>query len=153
MEAHYGHMVRILHWCTDQVMTRALEEMELTAAQGHLLGYLASRQENPPCPRDIEEAFHLSHPTVSGLLARLEQKGFLETRMDSGDRRRKRIYLLKRGQQCDERIHQVIRENEERMIRGFTQAQREDFTAYLERAIENMGACTCHHPNKEESKK
>lgn len=153
MEAHYGHMVRILHWCTDQVMTRALEEMELTAAQGHLLGYLASRQENPPCPRDIEEAFHLSHPTVSGLLARLEQKGFLETRLDSGDRRRKRIFLLKRGQQCHERIHQVIRENEERMIRGFSQTQREDFAAYLERAIENMGACTCHHPNKEESTK
>lgn len=150
---HYGHMVRVLHWCTDQVMTRALEEMELTAAQGHLLGYLASRQEHPPCPRDIEQAFRLSHPTVSGLLARLEQKGFLETRLDSADRRCKRIYLLPRGQQCHERIHQVIRENEERFIRDFTQAEREAFASYLERAIENMGASACHHPNKEESKK
>ena len=25
----YGHLVRILHWCSDQAMTRALEEMEL----------------------------------------------------------------------------------------------------------------------------
>ena len=52
---HYGHMLRILHWCTDQSMTSALETMDLTAAQGHIMAYLAHR-ETPPCPRDIDIA-------------------------------------------------------------------------------------------------
>ena len=69
-------MLRILHWCADQAMTNALATMDLTAAQGHIMAYL-DHQKAPPCPKDIEEAFHLSHPTVSGLLARMEKKGFI----------------------------------------------------------------------------
>ena len=30
MRLHFGHQTRILHWCTDQSITRALEEMDLT---------------------------------------------------------------------------------------------------------------------------
>ena len=74
---HYGHLVRILHCCTSQAMTEALSSMDLTSAQGHLMGFLA-HSGKALCARDIEEAFHLSHPTVSGLLARLEKKEFLE---------------------------------------------------------------------------
>jgi hypothetical protein len=72
LRLHFGHQTRILHWCTDQSITRALEEMDLTSSQGHIMGFLA-HQKTAPCPKDVEEAFHLSHPTVSGLLARLEK--------------------------------------------------------------------------------
>ena len=53
MHPLYGHLIRILHWCTDQTMTAALEDQELTSAQGHIMGYL-SRRETPPCPRDLQ---------------------------------------------------------------------------------------------------
>ena len=108
---HYGHKLRVLHWCTDQAMTGALARMDLTAAQGHIMGYLA-HSPNPPCSRDIEEAFQLSHPTVSGLLSRLEKKGFIEFRPDEKDRRCKRIHMLPKGQACIELMHRTIRENE-----------------------------------------
>ena len=55
---HYGHMVRVLHCAVSQAMTEALGEMELTSAQGRVMGYLARRKE-PPCARDIEEEFNL----------------------------------------------------------------------------------------------
>ena len=80
-QTRYGHYARILHWCTDQAITSALAQMDLTASQGHIMGYLAHRDQ-PPCSRDIEEAFRMSHPTVSGLLSRLEKKGFIEFRSD-----------------------------------------------------------------------
>lgn len=145
MHPHYGHLVRILHWCTDQIMTSALEQQELTASQGHIMGYL-SRQAAPPCPRDIEAAFHLSHPTVSGILSRLEQKGFIQQRPDPDDRRCKRIYLLAKGSRCHDTMHRIIRENEERMVQDFTLEEKELFAAFLQRAIANMGGspCQCH---------
>ena len=115
MAVHYGHLIRILHWCTDQSMTNALETMELTAAQGHIMGFLAHRKE-PPCPRDIEEEFQLSHPTVSGLLTRLEKKDFIEILPDARDRRCKRIYLRPKGKECMETMHGVIRSNETRLV-------------------------------------
>lgn len=149
LSIHYGHRIRILHWCTDQVMSAALEEMELTAAQGHIMGYI-SNQAEPPCPRDLEEAFHLSHPTVSGLLSRLEQKGFIEQRTDPEDRRRKRIYILPKGRECHETMHQTIQSIESRMVQGFSDAEKQLFSDFLQRAISNMGARPCHSHSKEE---
>lgn len=151
MQKHYGHLLRILHWCTDQTMTNALCEMDLTAAQGHIMGFLAHRKQQP-CSRDIEEAFHLSHPTVSGLLARLEKKGFIEIRPDEQDRRCKRIYVLPKGQECNEMMHNTIRSNEKRIVQGFTEAEQELFAAFLERAIDNMGGSPCRKPKHEEER-
>ena len=150
MKKHFGHRIRVLHWCTDQAMTTALARMELTAAQGHIMGYLAHR-DAPPCSRDIEEAFHLSHPTVSGLLSRMEKKGFIRFRPDETDRRCKRIYILPKGQQCTETMHKTVQHIESRLVQGFTKEERTQFTALLDRAIANMGADLCCRKIEEES--
>lgn len=149
MHNHYGRLARTLHWCTDQAMTAELEKMDLTAAQGHIMGYLAHHRE-APCPRDIETEFHLSHPTVSGLLSRLEQKSFIELRTDPNDRRCKRIYILPKGKECHDRMHQVITENEARMVQGFTEEEKTQFINLLTRAIKNMGGNPCQRKHKEE---
>ena len=149
MSVHYGHLLRVLHWCTDQAMTNALEKMELTAAQGHILGFLAHRSE-PPCPRDIEEAFQLSHPTVSGLLSRLEKKEFIQLLPDEKDRRCKRIHVLPRGRACMETMHRIIQENEARLVADFTAEEQAQFAGFLERAITTMGACPHRKPNPKE---
>ena len=115
-----------------------MDSMELTAVQGHIMAYLA-HAEQPPCPRDLEAEFHLTHPTVSGILSRLEQKGFLELRTDPEDRRCKRIYVLEKGWQCHEVMHRTIQENERRMTEGFTPEEQELFAGLLRRAIRNMG--------------
>ena len=96
MKKHFGSRIRILHHCMDQTMTNALADMDLTAAQGQIMAYIA-HCPTPPCARDIEEEFHLSHPTVSGILSRLEKKDFLVFRPDEKDHRCKRIYLLPKG--------------------------------------------------------
>ena len=130
-------------------MTTALESMELTASQGHIMAFLA-HQAQPPCPRDIEAEFQLSHPTVSGLLSRMEQKGFIELRTDPDDRRCKRIYVLPKGWECHELMHQTIQANERRIVDGFSPEEQEQFSALLQRAITNMGGNSCRRRHKEE---
>lgn len=134
---HFGHLIRILHCRTSSAVTRALSSMDLTASQGQLMGYLAHCQ-TPPCPKDIEQVFRLSHPTVSGLLSRLEKKGFLALRPDEDDRRCRRVYLLPKGKECIALMDRTIQENEERIIQGFLPEEQAAFSAYLHRAIENM---------------
>ena len=124
--------------------------MELTAAQGQIMGYLATHPQ-PPCPRDLEEAFHLSHPTVSGLLSRLEQKGFVELRRDSDDRRCKRIYVLPKGRDCQHTLYQTILSNENQFVQGFSQEEQATFRSLLQRAVSNM-RCACAQTEQEESK-
>ena len=150
MPPRYGHYIRLLHGATDQAMTAALASMDLTAAQGHIMGYI-THHHGPPCPRDIEEAFRLSHPTVSGLLSRLEKKGFIQLRPDEKDRRVKRIYVLPKAKELNETMHATILASEARLTLDFTDEEKEQFAQLLQRAIGNMGVQSCSRRHKEET--
>lgn len=145
----YGHMFRILSSAASQAVTNDLAEMGLTSAQGHILGYLA-RCKEPPCPRDVEEHFHLTHPTVSGLLSRMEKKEFIALQPDPDDRRCKRIYILPKGREWNGQIYRTITENEERIVSGFTEEEKKVFADLLARAVQNMGGERCCMESKEE---
>lgn len=147
---HYGHLFRVLHCAISQSMTQALGQMELTSAQGRIMGYLARRTE-PPCAKEIEEEFHLSHPTVSGLLSRLEKKNFIEFRPDERDGRCKRIFISPKGRDCHEIIYNTILENERRIVHGFSQEEQAQFAELLARAVRNMGSENHFHDEEEET--
>ena len=68
---------RLLDQAGKQRVDQQFQEMELTAMQSYVLRYLHDRAGEVVYPKDIEQRFHLTHPTVSGLLARLEVKGFI----------------------------------------------------------------------------
>ena len=147
---HLGHSVKKLHFLMDQLMNRKLQELELTCAQGHVIGFLRHSKE-PPCARDIETAYGLSHATVSGILSRMESKGFIAQTPDPNDRRIKRIVLLDRGTACSESIRRHIEESEGIMAEGFTDAELEQFRLYLRRAIANLEQSVReNHCNREE---
>ena len=150
MDREFGYRIRVLHLCTEQVMTEALTQMDLTASQGHIMGFLCRQTENL-CARDVEHHFRLSHPTVSGLLARLEKKGFIAFFTDEQDKRCKRIRVLPKGMEGHHRIVEAIRQNEERMMAGFSGEARSLFSAFLDRAIANVGGCPCNHNSEEET--
>ena len=147
---YLGHAIKKLHFLMDQLMNRKLQELELTCAQGHAIGFLR-RSEEPPCARDMETAYGLSHATVSGILSRLESKGFIEQQPDPRDRRVKRICLLEKGIACSESIRRHIQESEGIMAEGFTAEELEQFRSYLRRAISNLEQSVReNHCNREE---
>ena len=149
---HYGPRLKHLHLCLEQTITEAVSAMDLTAAQGQILSFI-SHQPQPPCPKDIEDAFHLRHPTVSGLLARLEKKEFIAIRADEDDRRCKRIHLTAKGEACHRQIHTVIDETEAYFVRNFTAEERAEFSRLLNKATANMGSIAPLHCPKEECSK
>lgn len=136
-ENYLGQSVKKLHFLMGQTINQRLVELDLTTAQGHAIGYLAHCPE-PPCARDIETAFGLSHATVAGILSRLEGKGFIELRADPEDRRVKRIFLLDKGHACSQAIGRHIRDTEQVMAGGFTPGELEQFRGFLKRAVDNL---------------
>lgn len=147
---HLGHSVKKLHFLMDQLMNRKLQELDLTYAQGHVIGFLRWAKE-PPCARDIETAYGLSHATVSGILSRMESKGFIGQTPDPHDRRIKRIGLLDKGTACSESIWRHIEESEGIMAEGFTPEELELFRMFLSRAISNLEQSVReNHCNREE---
>jgi DNA-binding MarR family transcriptional regulator len=149
LKQFFGHRFRILHWRTDQILNDALAQMDLTASQGRIMGYLIHAPQ-PPCAKDIEEHFHLSHPSVSGTLRRMEKKGFIAFFPDEQDHRCKRIHILPKGRACHERIEQVILDIEHQIVSGFTPEEQAEFSRLLNQAIHNMGGDPCKQIHKEE---
>ena len=133
----FGRIFRNLDCVLGRRMDQALAGMDLTFSQGHIIGYLV-HCPTPPCAKDIEERFHLSHPTVSGLLARLEKKEFIALREDPEDRRRKLVYVLPKGQQCDEAMRAVIQNGDKRVLEGFAPEEEAQFRSFLLRALHNV---------------
>ena len=134
---HLGHSFKKLHFLMEQNMNRQLQELDLTNAQGHIIGFLSHAKE-PPCARDLESAYGLSHATVSGVLSRMEGKGFIEIRPDPTDRRVKRIYLLEKGRACSKEIGARIHQTETALAAGFSADELALFRDYLCRAIDNL---------------
>ena len=147
---HLGHSFKKLHFLLEQAVNQRLQELDLTSAQGHVIGFLRHSKE-PPCAKDLENAYSLSHATVSGILSRMEAKGFISQEPDPHDRRVKRLYLKDRGLACSESIWHHIEEIERNMTADFTPEELEQFRDYLSRAISNLDRQVREsHSNREE---
>ncbi len=129
--------IRRLHWCADQAMSEGLSQMDLTASQGCVMGFL-NHQKSPPMEKDVEAALHLSHASIAGILSRLEKKGFIESRPDPRDKRCKRIFVLEKGRDSHTHMHGIMDGLEQNITRDFTPEEREQFLTYLDRAIQNL---------------
>lgn len=138
MTSKNTHRIRQLYWLTDQTMTQALAEMDLTASQGSAMAFI-SHQSQPPLTKDFEETFNLSHSCASGILNRLKKKAFIQFQLDPQDKRCKRIYILPKGQQCHAHMHKTMDHINQQMVQDFTDEEQALFSQLLDRAIANMG--------------
>ena len=77
-----GFKIKIISKLLTQNMNNSITSLDLTSSQARVLGYLCYRTQRQETvyPRDIERHFRFTHPTVSGLLQRLEAKGRSEER-------------------------------------------------------------------------
>ena len=135
---HLGHRVRILSQAIRQAIDRKLCDLDLTGQQSFIIRYLSERQGEVVYPKDIEQRFHLTHPTVSGLLARLEAKGFIVCTPDPDDRRCKRVTATEKAEQCHLRIRDTFHTLEQETLQNFSPEEVQTLLRLLDRAIENL---------------
>ena len=72
----------LLKMITDKIKMRAdadLAQQGLTLTQSRVLGYL-DRSGGQATQKEIEGFLQVSHPTVAGVIGRMEQKGFVSCR-------------------------------------------------------------------------
>lgn len=115
----------------------------LTQAQCDVLLMLhrAEAEGRKVYPSDLENALHLSRPTVSGLLQRLEAKGFITARPDPADKRFKQLKATELSRQHRAEVHRHLIAQEETMLAGFTPEETEQLRGLLKRLLHNLEGC------------
>lgn len=149
-QRHIGHRARVLSQAVRQAIDRKLAALDLTGQQSFVLRYLYERKDEVVYPKDIERRFNLTHPTVSGLLQRLESKEFIICLPDPDDRRYKRLALTRKGEDCQMEIFRHIHTIEQTMTQGMTEEEVGTLVRLLDQAAENLNVPVYFEPPKEE---
>lgn len=123
---------------TDKIKIQAdanLAQHDLTLTQSRVLGYLA-RNGGTATQKEIEGFLQVSHPTVAGVIGRMEQKGFVSCRPDPSDKRSKIVCQTERAAAIAQDMHATIQATEQQMLRSLTPEQ----IAALESALRTIYA-------------
>lgn len=115
-----------------------LKKLNLTMSQGLVLEYLNNTTDEELTQKAIEQHFNLQHPTVSGILKRLEKNGFITTAVNKTDRRVKDIFLTDKAIKIEEIARQNKRAMEETYVKGLSVDEIETLRGLLKKVLNNM---------------
>ncbi len=114
-----------------------LKQINLTQSQSDVIVLLAHESDRVFHQRDIERALNYSNPTVTGLLNRLEQKGFIVRQVDPEDSRARIISLTDKALEIIEEIYQSIRQTEQMLFDGFSEEEIQTLQPLMARMAKN----------------
>ena len=133
-----GAMVKMTLREMEQNMNQRVTELGLTSAQSHILHYIC-RNSGSVHQKDVERKFDLTHATVSGIIDRLESKGFLRRERDRPVGSLIALCATDKALEYEDTVHKYILESEAQMLRGFTEEEEAALRGYLGRMLENLG--------------
>ena len=128
----------LLKMITDKIKIQAdanLAKHDLTLTQSRVLGYL-EQNGGIATQKEIEGFLQVSHPTVAGIINRMEQNGFVRCRLDPADKRSKIVSQTERAAAVAQDMHATIQTTEQQMLRSLTPEQ----IAALESALRTIYA-------------
>ena len=114
-----------------------LKQIDLTHSQADVIVLLAHESDKVFRQRDIERALNYSNPTVTGLMNRLEQKGFIVRGVDPEDSRARIISLTDKALEVVEEIYQSIRQLEQMLLEDFSEEEIQTLQPLMARIAKN----------------
>ena len=117
----------------------AIRSYNITLAQ---LGALIELERAPDGQRslkELEKLLHVAQSTAAGIIARLEQKGFVQGFEATDDRRVKLVRIPPDGQACVHNSLQKRNVAEEELLGGLTEAEQKQFYILLKKVRDSIG--------------
>lgn len=120
---------------------RELERVGLTISQIQVLIYILREQrkkEREITAKELEQRFRVSNPTMSGILRRLEKKGFIVRKPGSLDKRNKQIRIQADVDELYRLVEDRIAQEKERLFQGITKEELQGLAKSLTQILHNI---------------
>lgn len=118
---------------------------QISLMHGRIVGFLYLHQGENVCQRDIEEAFHITRSSVSGIVKLMEEKGYITRQAVQGDARLKRLALTPLGVQFHKESFAFMQTVENLAVQGMSQEQLDTFLSLCDIIQENLTKKECSH--------
>lgn len=135
-----GFYVRVIDGQIEKKANAHLKKIGLTKTQADILRFLtvARARDESVKQRDLEEFYHISNPTVSGILDRLEQKDLIVRIKSEDDKRVRFIEPTAKGIEIEESMRQLFRETESEMMENISPELQKEGMLFLKAVLQNV---------------
>ena len=132
-----GYLIKNIN---DKLKVKAdadLKHNNLTLAQSRVLTFLDSKG-GQTTQKEIEVFLEVSHPTVVGIISRMEQNGHLRCWVDEKDKRNKIVALTEQAKALGDEMKQKIFANEQRLLASLSREDIEKLKQMLLTIYNNL---------------
>lgn len=118
-----GIKIKLINEKIKQHLNDRLKDNNLTLSQFMVLKYLKQHDNEKVSQKELAQAVQVTHPTMIGLIDRLEEKGMVSRQVDGNDRRYRYIRLTDMGRQYLNQSKQDAEVMDSALVRNFTQEE------------------------------
>ncbi len=121
MRRPLGYLFKVI---TDKMIEKTDKDLGaygLTFTQSRVLGFL--RDKECVTQKEIEKHLEVSHPTVVGIVSRMEQNGFVTTWFDPADKRNKMVKLTEKAIETGKLLEASAKIHDRELFYFFTEEE------------------------------
>lgn len=133
-----GFLVKQINNIYERELNTRLKKMGITASQCEVLDYLFQTSQDEISQRDVEKHLNLSNPTVTGILKRLDRKGYILCVPAASDKRKKNIYLTEKAYDIQRTMENDRKKLDRELTRGMTKRETEALRKNLKKLLYNI---------------
>ena len=122
-QAPLGFKFKQINTIYEKEFNNRLQKLGITASQCTVLDYLFNTSADEVNQNDLERALSLKNPTVTGLLKRLEENGFIFIVPNTHDRRCKNIYLTEKAYDIQKKMNSDRKKIDKKLTLGMNKKE------------------------------
>ena len=135
-----GRMLKIVSNYMDKDVNNCLADINITRSQMGILMYtqISECKGIEVNQVHIEKEFNLKNPTVTGILNRLEEKGYIKRVKSEKDKRYKKLALTDSGIEILNKGKSKAEENEQKLLKTLTNDEIKELKKILTKIVNNI---------------
>lgn len=137
-EFGYGYYIKRIQLALQKNADDALRKYELTRSQVEILHFLKTNQDRNISQKDVQDFLHISNPSVTGLVNRLEAKGFIYRSTDERDRRVRYLHLDQKAKQMNRDLIRSFHNYEAKLVENMSEEEQETLYRLLKLMLHNI---------------
>lgn len=122
----------------ERLVNRFLDKEGLTAVQAHVLQYILRRSGQGTSLTEIHREFGCSMATLSCIVKRLKEKGYVRTECCAGDDRYKLLFATEKGQQTQMYLNGVTGAAQRQMYGCFSPDELGTLDRLQQKLLQNI---------------
>jgi MarR family transcriptional regulator, repressor for mepA len=138
-EKPLGYKLKLINEVLINSIDTELRPSGLTFSQTNLLSYLEDECKGEPVNlKTIENYFHLTHPTVIGIVSRLEEKGLVTTKTDLCDKRCKLVTASINASKTWEIVRKHRNKMDSILQKNMSEKEKKQLNILLDKILKNL---------------